>query len=172
MTFTSTTRTFAIDPTTPGFAWVLIEGLHTLVAYGSVQVPLPRNRNCLLRADALLTTYRPDVLVLEDCTVEGARRSKRAAELIEELGTQARLRKVRTVRLSRERVVEGFAPEAKRKHEIAVALCERFPELRSRLPRVRRPWESEDERMNIFDALALAVIAADEASGNLPVINF
>ena len=39
-----------------------------------------------------------------------------------------------------------------------------FPELEKRLPRVRKPWMSEDERMSIFDAVALA-IAHSQAYG-------
>lgn len=44
------------------------------------------------------------------------------------------------------------------KAAIARALADRFPELRSRMPRVRKLWTTEDERMHIFDALALAVV--------------
>ena len=33
----------------------------------------------------------------------------------------------------------------------------RFPELAPRLPRSRKPWMSEDYRMSIFDAVALAL---------------
>jgi hypothetical protein len=36
-------------------------------------------------------------------------------------------------------------------------LAEQFPELLSKLPAARKLWESEHERMSIFDALALAV---------------
>ena len=43
------------------------------------------------------------------------------------------------------------------KQEIAIAIAERFPELAPRLPRFRKPWMSEDYRMSIFDAVALAL---------------
>ena len=43
------------------------------------------------------------------------------------------------------------------KQEIAIAIAERFPELAPRLPRSRKPWMSEDYRMSIFDAVALAL---------------
>jgi hypothetical protein len=45
-------------------------------------------------------------------------------------------------------------------HDIAVLLAEVFPELRPQLPPKRRLWESEDERMKIFDAVGLAVAGA------------
>jgi hypothetical protein len=46
---------------------------------------------------------------------------------------------------------------ASTKHEIAVAIAKRFPELAPRLPRFRKPWMSEDYRMSIFDAVAFGV---------------
>jgi len=44
------------------------------------------------------------------------------------------------------------------KQEMAELLAKKFPdELASRLPPKRKPWKSEDKRMDIFDAVALAV---------------
>ena len=46
------------------------------------------------------------------------------------------------------------------KHEMAESLATRFPdELALRLPPKRRPWESEDARMDVFDAVGLAVVS-------------
>ncbi len=47
------------------------------------------------------------------------------------------------------------------KHKIALVLADKFPELWEHLPRVRKLWMAEDERMNIFDALAMAMVATD-----------
>jgi hypothetical protein len=45
------------------------------------------------------------------------------------------------------------------KQEIAELLAGKYPdELASRLPPKRKPWKSEDTRMDIFDAVALAVV--------------
>jgi len=45
------------------------------------------------------------------------------------------------------------------KQEMAEMLAIQFPdELASRLPKKRKPWESEDGRMDIFDAVALALV--------------
>jgi hypothetical protein len=43
------------------------------------------------------------------------------------------------------------------KHQIAVVIAGKFPELAPRLPPVRKPWMTEDARMAIFDAVALAL---------------
>jgi len=44
------------------------------------------------------------------------------------------------------------------KDGVAEIIAKQFPdELGSRLPPQRRPWTSEDYRMGIFDAMALAL---------------
>jgi len=56
------------------------------------------------------------------------------------------------------RVKKVFAVfRANTKHEIAHAVAQQLPELAPRLPRFRKPWMSEDYRMAIFDAAALAL---------------
>ena len=60
--------------------------------------------------------------------------------------------------LSRKQVREVFfANDEGTKQEQAELLAARFPEeLGSRLPPKRKPWKSEDSRMDIFDAVAFA----------------
>ena len=66
--------------------------------------------------------------------------------------------KVRVKSVSRAELKQAFAESgAGTKYEIAMAIANRFPELAPRLPRFRKPWMSEDYRMSIFDAVALAI---------------
>jgi Holliday junction resolvasome RuvABC endonuclease subunit len=66
--------------------------------------------------------------------------------------------KIRVRSFSRAKVKQAFSESgASNKQEIAIAIARRFPELAPRLPRFRKPWMSEDYRMSIFDAVALAV---------------
>jgi hypothetical protein len=52
-----------------------------------------------------------------------------------------------------------FADGQGTKHALAEILAKRFPEeLGFRLPPKRRPWMSEDYRMDLFDAVALALM--------------
>ena len=62
--------------------------------------------------------------------------------------------------LGREQVRRVFFANGQgTKHALAEILAKRFPEeLGFRLPPKRRPWMSEDYRMDIFDAVALALI--------------
>lgn len=43
------------------------------------------------------------------------------------------------------------------KDDIASAVCDIYPELSSRLPKKRRPWESEHYSLALFEAAALGV---------------
>ena len=67
--------------------------------------------------------------------------------------------KTRTVLLSRNQVMETFFENGHgTKHTIARILAVRFPEeLGHRLPPKRKPYRSEDYRMDIFYSLALAL---------------
>ncbi len=54
-------------------------------------------------------------------------------------------------------VRKQFPGRERNKYGIAVALSDRFPELADRVPAKRKPWQSEDYRMSIFDAMALGL---------------
>jgi hypothetical protein len=144
------TRYLAIEPTTAGFAYVVLESPDRLVDWG-----LATGRDSgawTRRLESLIGTCVPEVIVTEDPA--DTRKGQRAIEFLDSVSAIALLRSLWTVRVSSRRVWDAF-PEAKSKHDIACALVERFPELRPRLPRKRKAWTSEDARMRIFDALAL-----------------
>ena len=48
------------------------------------------------------------------------------------------------------------------KYERAVEIAARFPEIGWKLPRKRKPWDSEHYSMSIFEALAIAVAYGGE----------
>ena len=55
-------------------------------------------------------------------------------------------------------VYRAFAgTRAGTKYGIATALVPAFPELMVGLPPKRKPWQTEDSRMSIFDAVALGL---------------
>jgi len=152
------TRILAIDPTTQGFGFVVLEGPETLVDWGVAHVRTEKTLRTLERVADLLDHYAPDLLVLEDAEAAGSRRRERARKLLQKTAELASRRRVRVKRVPMKAVKKAFAQESVRtKPEIAAAIARRFPELASRLPPRRKPWMSEDERMAIFDAAALAL---------------
>ncbi len=145
----------AVDPTHRGFGFAILESPDRLVDWGVKTVRGDKQAGCLRKIRELLQLYQPTVVVLEDCARRGSRRCPRVRRLIERIRATVTKSGVKARLVSTARVRKAFAP-ASTKHEIAVALANRFPELAPLLPPPRKPWMSEDCRMNIFDAVALA----------------
>src|SRR5262245_56978241 len=149
----------AIDPTSRGFAFAILEAPAFLVDWGERIIPA-KSGDLLRKVDELLSRYEPTLLVIEDLGVPGARRRKRASEEIRSIELLALKRGLAAERISRLAVRAAFAP-AKSKFEVALRLAEIFPTLGERLPRKRKAWTTEDARMNTFDALGFAVAAME-----------
>ena len=167
----------AIDPTSKGFGFAVLEGPTTLIDWGVKHATnkKDRNRTALQLAGELIRRYQPDVLAVEDTGAIGARRCRRVRQLIDWLFAVSWDRRLPVKRVSRRRVQRLFSNGAlATKRQVAAALAGRFPELEPHLPRVRKPWMSEDERMSIFDAVAFAVTCygsphrADETDASAP----
>jgi hypothetical protein len=157
-----TNTILAIDPTSRGFAFAVLETSAFLVDWGE-RIVSAKTGGLLRKVDELLSRYEPTLLVIEDVAAKGSRRQKRARKEINRMEQLALARSVRVERVSRLGVLDTFAP-GKSKFEVALRLAQVFPVLGERLPRRRKAWISEDERTNTFDALGLAA-AAMERSG-------
>lgn len=153
-------RILAIAPSSRGFGFAVLEGQETLVDWGVKSVKGDKNTESLAKVKELVAHYRPDVMVLQDASSRRSRRSARIRTLSRKIVTSAASRKVRVVLFSREQVRRAFFTDGLgTKHVLAEILAQRFPaELGSRLPPKRRPWMSEDYRMDIFEAVALALM--------------
>ena len=151
-------RTLAIDPTREGFAYVLLEE-SALLDWGQANIHSKQDRDFVARVFLLVDKCRPHLLVLEG--PEGSRRGDRARRRLHKTERHAALRKLPVAIVTRPEMRERFSHVGKSKWEIARALASRYPELEWKLPPRRKPWQSEDERMNIFDALSMAVTALE-----------
>ena len=150
-------RVLAIDPTSRGFGFAVLERSE-LIDYGIREAKGNKNSTCLKKIADLIELYQPWIIVLENPTAKGSRRCLRVQELIGEIKVLASAKKVKARSISRLQVKKTFALfGAVTKYQIAVEIAKRFPELEARLPWVRKPWMSEDERMSIFDAAALSM---------------
>jgi len=156
------TRIFAVDPTTKGFGYAVLETPFRLVDWGLAHVAGEKESGAIARFETLLDQFRPDVVVLEDFTAPGSRRRPRVQKLLGKLQETARGRGIAVHAIPRLAVIECFSSPDKRatKYSITQCLAETFPELAAKVPRRRKLWQSEDERMATFDALALAVTYA------------
>jgi Holliday junction resolvasome RuvABC endonuclease subunit len=156
------TRIFALDPTHKGFGYAVFELPFRLVEWGLARVAGDKHAGAIARFEKLLSRFRPDAVVLEDAEAPGSRRHYRVRRLIEALLKLARERGIAVNTVARSAVLACFssADEPATKYSIARRLAEHFPELAPELPPPRKLWQSEDERMSVFDALALAVTHA------------
>lgn len=151
-------RVLAIDPSTRGFGFAVMEGPEQLVDWGVKGVKGDKNRESLKRTIQLIERYRPDVIVVEDCQHKSSRRSLRVRHLLKAILVLASRKKVRVRRVSRSAVKKTLSQDrAPTKHQIASEIAKRFPELAPRLPRARKAWMGEDDRMSIFDSVSLAL---------------
>jgi hypothetical protein len=158
----------AIYPQTRGFAFVLFEGWLAPVDWGVYEARgADKNARCLTRIASLLALHTPDVLILQDMSEHGTRRARRieqlnyhAAELADQRGTFVRT-------YSRAQVVECFAEQGTTtKQKIAETIAKHIPALNLYVPPARKPWMSENARMGIFDAAALAWLFFQSIKGD------
>jgi Holliday junction resolvasome RuvABC endonuclease subunit len=152
-------RVLAIAPSTRGFGFAVVEGQETLVDWGVKSVKGDKNTGSFAKVAELIVQYQPEVMVLQNNSVKDSRRSVRIKELGLQIIALAANRNVRVALFSRKQVRRVFFTDGQgTKHALAEILAKRFPEeLGFRLPPKRRPWMSEDYRMDIFEAVSLAL---------------
>lgn len=157
-------RILAIDPMPQGFGYVVLEAEpFQLVDWGTSCCKRRNHGSCLGAIENLIGRNSPTALVIEDTSGASPARQLATSEFIlkiEEIFA-ASVVPVRTYTSSQVR--QTFARGgAITKQQIAEFLAMRFTELVPRLPRPRQIYDAEDARMNIFDALALAITHLSE----------
>lgn len=152
-------RVLAIDLSSRGFGFIVLEGPTVPVDWGTRQVNrVDKASSTVARVRDLIQVYRPHVLVLEDAAAPRSRRCARVRALLDDVAMQARTLRVRVVVVRVISVRTLFsASGATTKHLIAGVVAERLPELAPLRPPLRKPWMREDERMSVFDAAAFAL---------------
>lgn len=152
-----TVRTLGLDPAPRGIAFVVLDGRDYLIDWGIPVLKTRTTREADRKVRFLIARFAPTFLVVEHHTL--TRRRRRARRIIEKIGSTGDALGLPVIEVSRPQVREHFSQTDGTKYEIALALAALFPELEHRLPRKRKPWMSEDERMNIFDALSFVATA-------------
>lgn len=151
-------RVLAIDPTSRGFGFVVLEGQRALIDWGVKGTRSNKKTETLAKVAELVRHYHPHVLIVEDCRAAGSRRCVRVRHLIDDIRRLATEEGVTSRRVSTSLVKKIFLTfHAGTKHQIAQAIAAQLPELAPRLPRFRKPWMSEDYTVAIFDAAAFAL---------------
>ena len=153
-------RILAIAPSTRGFGYAVLEGHRILVDWGVKSIKGDKNAGSIVKVEEMIAHYEPQVMVLEDTATKGSRRSARIQALTKRLIAVAGNHNIKVALFSQKQVRRVFfADDRGTKHALAEIIAKQFPEeLGFRLPPKRRPWMSQDSRMDIFDAVALALV--------------
>jgi hypothetical protein len=153
-------RVISISLSPRGFGYAVFEGAE-LIDWGLKGTSRLRGRHrdwCVRQAERLMEDFVPEILVLEDYCDVRYRRGRAVKHLLARVATRAAAHGVKVRRVPKSRLGRLSWDEARpTKYQIAVTVARRFPELTWRLPPVRKPWMSEDARMAIFGAVALAL---------------
>lgn len=156
-------RILAISLSSRGFGYAAMEGNNRLISFGKKIFSEDKNARSLAHIDKMIARNQPDVLVLQDVNAKnarGTRRDSRIKELHRKVVALAKKRELKMVEISGTELREVLlGNERGTRQETAELLAKQFPdELASRLPPKRKSWESEDTRMDIFEAVALTAV--------------
>jgi len=153
-------RVLAIDLTARGFSYAMFGNPDNLLDWGTTRVTADKHEVIVTDVKVLLDWYGADFLVLQDLGTGVTRRPEQKQRLSQDLRRLAEEQGLDVVLLPW-RDVQGTVglSTAATKVQLATALVRRYPMLQGHRPPVRKAWMSEDDRTNIFDAVALGVTA-------------
>jgi hypothetical protein len=150
---------------TRGLSFVLFEGAFSPYDWGILEIRgQTKDRQILDRVNRLLNRYAPDVLVTQDMGPKGTRRASRLKVLNQAIAGVAGQRKMHVFAYSRGEVYSAFASLGfTNKQTLAQLIAKYIPAFERHVPPPRKPWMSEDARMGLFDAAALALLFFQKA---------
>jgi len=153
-------RIISIAPATRGFGYTVMESDKGFVDWGINNITGDKNNRTLERLEELIRYFQPSVFVMEDYSAKSSRRRARIRALGPRITALMKKLEVKVVTFSREQVIQTYFGDKKgTKQEIAKIIAKRFPEeLGPILPPKRKPWNSEDYQMRLFDAVGLALV--------------
>ena len=152
-------RILAIAPTARGFGYCVMED-GAILECGYKGAKKNKNAKSVSKIEKLMNQFLPSGVVLQDLNARGCRRAPRIKELHQQVVGLAKQHKCKITLFSGKQLRGSLLDDEKgTKHEMAVFLAQKYPiELADKLPLKRRPWENEDGRMDMFDAVELAAV--------------
>ena len=159
-------KILAIDPGTREMGFALLErerpiyyGVKTIRRKRSPNEALREGRKIILR---LIKDLRPDILVVEKAFFYNNRSAALLNVFVDEIKAIAKRKGLRFLSFSPSTVKKFIAKNGwARKQEVAKVIASKYPELKVYLTQ-DRGWK-ERFHLNMFDAVALALVAAKYA---------
>jgi hypothetical protein len=153
---------------TRGFAFVLFESPLAPFDWGTPEIRGSRkHERCLKKITAIIDQYVPEALVLQDMSEQGTRRAQRIVNLNAAITAIAKSHELPVFVYSREIVRETFLQQygVTTKRAIAEIIAKSIPAFERYLPSPRKPWQSEDARMGLFDAAGTGLVFYQRTNG-------
>lgn len=157
-------RVLGIDPWTRAIGYAVLEGDELLdcgvrrLRWMTLPRRLPVKGKQIV--EDLIAFYKPHKIALTKTDYAASRRSRHVRSFCRLLKKMAAERKLRVIEFTPNQVKARLRPGEKlNKRGICLAVADRVPELASRVPPPRKPWESQDLRTSAFQAAALAIVA-------------
>jgi Holliday junction resolvasome RuvABC endonuclease subunit len=157
-TISKKVRILAVALTARGFGYCVMEG-QVMLECGHKEVGGNKNAHAVSKIEKLMNQFLPAVVVLQDVNAAHCRRAPRIKALHRQVVGLAEKHKCKVTLFSGKQLRMTLLGDAKgTKHEMAEMLAKQFAdELASRLPPKRKFYDSEDCRMDMFDAVGLGV---------------
>ncbi|WP_241094933.1 hypothetical protein [Marinicauda algicola] len=146
----------SIEPRSMRLAFVAADRDGRLFDWGGFELrPCPRYRKCRERAATLCLAYDPAILILEDVDHASSLRRERMKQLVRDIESDARTKRLSVVKISRRRVLQRFcAFGTGSSADVAAGVCAYYPELSTFRPKKRAPWDNEHYSKALFEAAA------------------
>src|SRR5258705_8120263 len=94
----------AIDPSTRGFGFAVLEGANRLIDWGVKETKTDKKKKSLKLIDDLIDVYLPSAIVVEDYAGKGSRRCRRIERLINDISKLASKRQIKVRSISRVKI--------------------------------------------------------------------
>lgn len=149
-------RAIAFDVRPARLGYAVFDGPTRLVDWGVIRFQASAGH--VERVTHLVAFFQPSVVILR--TIKKGSSSDRPSlrKIIRRIGRRVHSTGLPTARIRDANVKRTFRQYARpTKHECARITTSCFPELDWQLPPRRKPWQSENRRMSIFDATALGL---------------
>ncbi len=154
-------RVLALAPSARGVAYVYFESPLSPVDWGLVGTKGrggKKNAECFETVQRIIARLQPDVIVLHEYALPGVRRSQRVRRLQHMIATYATAQVIEVRRYARGDIKRAFGTfGAATRYEIAQVIAGQIDAFGHRLPPRRKLWMTEDPRMTLFEAAALAL---------------
>ncbi len=149
-------RVLALTPMNGGFGYAVFESPHHVLDYGLTNIRVSRVSRSLLRLETLIKEYQPSVIV---CTDTGRDHTTVAQKILRSIQIHCKNTSQPFRRYRRARIKQEFSQfGAVTRYDIIDQLIEWLPDLERVRPKRGALWETEDMRMKIFDAVAVAIV--------------